>query len=834
MSHQSYSRFYRQFTQKILDKIVTPQVLGNTEELEKNIKNQSDKKIICYVLQDASLTNTVLIDREAKARQLPSAFAPLSIQDYQEDDSILALNVPNSKNEAYHYPAKLIRLIEALEKHPEYDIELVPVTVLWGRSPEYEDSWFKALFADAWATPSKLKQALNISLYSRENYIEFHKPISLKSAIQQSKIEYPNFSPAHSVVKELNSSFNKHKEAILGPDLSDRRNLINKLMKTKTVRDAIRKESIDNKISMFEAENRAKGYLTEVVSDFSYSTLRFAELALTKLWTQLYDGIEVHNFDTVRELAKDYEIVYTPCHRSHIDYLLLSYVIFNRGLMVPHIAAGINLNLPVVGQIMRGGGAYFIRRTFSGNELYTSVFKEYLHSLLSRNTPLEYFIEGGRSRTGLLLPPKKGMLSMTVQSHLRGATKPIAFIPTYFGYEKLIEGTSYLNELNGKPKEAESIWGILSSVRKIEKVFGQVHVNFGEPVFLNQILTEHQAKDIKLEIDDELPQPVIQTVNQVANSILENINKAVVINPISLISLILLNAEHHALTEHDLMAKIDQYRHILKMTEYDAKMVMTELSSTEIIQYAAKLKQVEIFSQNDQNWVRVAESQKILLSYFSNNILHCFILPALIAMLVHSYKKISIHYLTDTLKNIYPYFKEEFFLKWSMHELEKEITVIIGCLEHLGWIVHQDQILSIPADEHMQNQLVTLAHLSASSLNNMIMIAALLQQYAPLQALSLKELENMGKAVLSKLSQTNKIQAGYYFDSATLKSFIAILKQNGLLDTKENHFVINDAFEEKMSAIFNWYNPETCQAITEAVHFNEKELKGFKPGHKHS
>jgi len=829
MSNKGYSRFYRQFTQKILDKIVTPQVLGNTEELEKNIKSQLDKKIICYVLQDASLSNTVLIDTEAKARQLPSVFAPLSIQEFQEDDSILALNVPNSKNEAYHYSAKLIRLIEALEKYPEYDIELVPVTVLWGRSPEYEGSWFKALFADAWATPSKLKQALNISLYSRENYIEFHKPISLKAAIEKSKIEYPNFSPAHSVVKELNTNFNKYKEAILGPDLSDRRNLINKLMKTETVQDAIRKESIDNKISMFEAENRAKGYLTEVVSDFSYSTLRFAELALTKLWTQLYDGIEVHNFDTVRELAKDYEIVYTPCHRSHIDYLLLSYVIFNRGLMVPHIAAGINLNLPVVGQIMRGGGAYFIRRTFSGNELYTSVFKEYLHSLLSRNTPLEYFIEGGRSRTGLLLPPKKGMLSMTVQSHLRGATKPIAFIPTYFGYEKLIEGTSYLNELNGKPKEAESIWGILSSVRKIEKVFGQVHVNFGEPVFLDQVLTDNQAEHIQLNIHDELPQPVIQTVNQVANSILENINKAVVINPISLISLILLNAEDHTLTEHDLIAKIDQYRHLLKMTTYDSKMIMTELSSVEIIQYAGKLKQVETFSQNNQNWVRVAESQKILLSYFSNNILHCFILPALIAVLVHSYKKISKHYLIDTVKNIYPYFKEEFFLKWHSDELDQEITVILESLAQFGWIsLHSDQTIAISSDEQAQQQLLALAHLSHSSLNNMTMIAALLQQYAPQQFLSLKELENMGKAVLYKLSQTQKIQSGYYFDNATLKSFIAILKQNGLLSIQENHFVISDDFEEKISAIFDWYNPEMRQAITQALHFNEKELKAFK------
>ena len=828
MSNQGYSRFYRQLTQKILDKIVTPQVLGNTTELEKMVTAPLQKKLVCYVLQDASLSNTVLIDTEAKTRHLPSVFNPLVIHEFTADNSILALNVSSAKNESYHYSAKLIHLIEALEKYPEYDIELVPITVLWGRSPEYEDSWFKALFSDAWSTPSKLKQALNISLYGRENYIEFHKPISLKSAIEKAKTEHPNFSPAHSIVKELNTNFYKYKEAILGPDLSDRRNVINKLMKTETVQDAIRKESIDQKISMFEAENRAKGYLTEVVSDFSYSTLRFAEIALTKLWTQLYDGIEVHHFDTVRELAKDYEIVYTPCHRSHIDYLLLSYVIFNHGLMVPHIAAGINLNLPVVGQIMRGAGAYFIRRTFSGNELYTSVFKEYLHSLLSRNTPLEYFIEGGRSRTGLLLAPKKGMLSMTVQSHLRGATKPIAFIPTYFGYEKLMEGTSYLNELNGKPKEAESIWGILTSARKIEKVFGQVHVNFGEPIFLDKILTENQADQIKLSVHDELPQPVIQSVNQIANSILENINKAVVVNPISLISLILLNVDHHALSERDLIQHIKQYRDLLKTTQYDNRMVMTELSENNIIQYAIKLKQVEKFSQNNENWVRVAESQKILLSYFSNNILHCFILPALIALLIQSYKKISIHYLTDTIKNMYPYFKEEFFLKWNLTELESEIELILHSLEQLGWIIYEENTVSICVDETLQHKLSSLAHLCSSSLNNMIMIVELLKKYNTNQQLTTKTLENMSKAVLQKLFQTQKIKSGYYFDSSTLKSFISTLQHNHLLEIKDGYFVIHTDFEEKMSAIFNWYDPETHQAIIQTLNFNEKELKQFK------
>lgn len=838
MSDKGYRQFYRQFTQKVLDKIVSPQVLGNTTELENNFNHTSDKKIICYVLQDASLSNTVLIDTEAKARKLPSVFAPLVVQELIEEDSILALNGPHSKNESYHYSAKLIRLIEILEKYPEYDIQLVPVTVLWGRSPEYEDSWFKALFSDAWSTPSKIKQAFNISLYGRENYIEFHKPLSLKAAIVKAKTEYPNFAPAHSVVKELNTNFYKYKEAILGPDLSDRRNLINKLMKTETVQDAIRKESIDYKISMFEAENRAKGYLTEVVSDFSYSTLRFAELALTKLWTQLYDGIEVHNFDTVRELAKDYEIVYTPCHRSHIDYLLLSYVIFNRGLMVPHIAAGINLNLPVVGQIMRGAGAYFIRRTFSGNELYTSVFKEYLHSMLSRNTPLEYFVEGGRSRTGLLLPPKKGMLSMTVQSHLRGATKPIAFIPTYFGYEKLIEGTAYLNELNGKPKEAESIWGILSSARKIEKVFGQVHVNFGEPIFLDQILTTHQANQIQLKVNDELPKPVVETVNDVANSILENINKAVVINPISLISLILLHTDQHALSHKDLKQQIIDYRQLLKLTQYDPRMMMTELSSAEIIEYAIKLKQVESLSQNNEPWIRVAESQKILLSYFSNNILHCFILPALIATLIHSYQKMSSHFLADSIKNIYPFFKEELFLKWNLDELDHQITLTVKSLEQLGWIKTQEQSISIVIDpssnQHVQNSLSTLASLCRSSLNNMMIIAALLQQYASDESLNLKALENMSKAVLQKLSQMQKIKLGYYFDSATLKSFISILKQNQLISVEQDIFILHLDFEDKISAIFKGFDQNMYQTIQESVNFSEKELKVFKQMNKKS
>ncbi len=832
MSNKSYSRFYRNFTQKILDKIVTPQVLGSTAELEHHYAQRSDQTQFCYVLQDASLSNTVLIDQQAQSRGLPSVYAPLQIAEHKEENSILVLNEKKPQQYAYRYSAKLIRLIETLQQHPEQDVMFVPVTVLWGRSPEYEDSWLKALFADAWSTPNTLKQTINISLYSRDNYIEFHKAISLRQLIAQATQEQPHLSPAHFIEQRLEHNFNQHKAAILGPDLSDRRNLINALMKSAAVQQAIRKESIEQKVSMFEAENRAKSYLTEIVSDFSYSTLRFAELALTKLWTQLYDGIEVHNFDTVRELAKDYEIVYTPCHRSHIDYLLLSYVIFNRGLMVPHIAAGINLNLPIVGQLMRGAGAYFIRRTFSGNELYTSVFKEYLHSLLSRNTPLEYFIEGGRSRTGLLLPPKKGMLSMTIQSHLRGATKPIAFIPTYFGYEKLLEGTSYLNELNGKPKEAESLWGILNSARKIEKVFGQVYVNFGEPVFLDDVLAENQAKDLKLNINDELPTSVIHTVDHTAHAILENINKAVVINPIALISLILLNADQHALTEQALLHRIESYRQLLKQLCYDPRMIITHLNSQEIIEYALKLKQVERYNQDGVEQIRVAESQKILLSYFSNNILHCFIVPACVALIIEQMAEQK-HNLTaadlmQKMQHLYPYLKQEFFLAWTQQELNQEVEKILAYFNQKDLIQMLDEQITPSESPEKLQALLALAELAKPSLNNFVLIQSLLQRYSPHLPLNLKVLEKMAKTVLQRAAHTQQFKSGYYFDSATLRSFIGSLDQQALLQQTATQITLDPSFGSKMADYFSWYNPAVHQLLEASSEFTEKELKSFE------
>ncbi|QIO09084.1 glycerol-3-phosphate 1-O-acyltransferase PlsB [Acinetobacter lanii] len=716
MATNAFQKMYRQLSKKMMGTVVRPQILGDRELVTSALSDEDQRNTpICYVIQDNAMSNKVLIDNETESNQLPSAFTPLVLQDhYQEDDCFLVLE-PSKNNSSDYYPDKIIRMVEYLLKHPEEDVLLIPTTILWGRAPEHEDRWYKALLADAWTKPTGLKQALNISLYNRENYIEFHRPVSLQSLVQTAVVVAPHHAAAHYVVKEFEQLFKDYKEAILGPDLSDRRNVIHQLMVSENVKAAVLQESIGNQIKVSEAENRARSYLEEIVSDFSYSTLRFAQLALSKLWTQLYDGIEVHHFETVRELAKDYQIVYTPCHRSHIDYLLMSYLIYDRGLMVPHIAAGINLNMPVVGQILRGGGAYFIRRSFKGNALYTAVFKEYMHSLLSRNTPLEYFIEGGRSRTGLLLQPKKGMLAMTIQSHLRGNSKPIAFIPTYFGYEKLLEGSSYIKELGGEKKQAESLFGLLKSIQKIEKVFGTVHVSLGEPVFLEHILKRNQAPE-KLSIQEEVPESVKQTVDDVAQNILENINKAVVINPVSLISLVLLNAPTYALSEREVLLRLQQLRNLLQFHRYDARMSITALSNSQIIQYVMDLKQIEWMEHDHERWVKVSDTQIGLLKYFSNNILHTFILPALVAHILKvRFEKhdgcITRAQINTEVKLVYPDLQRHYFLKWNDQDLLNEINEILNFLVSEKVIQIKEAEFHVSSEDQKIRFLASLAHL---------------------------------------------------------------------------------------------------------------------------
>ena len=506
---------YRHLSGKGLSLAVKAQILGEVPELDDDIPT-------FYVLREYSRSNSLLVDIKTRELDLPSALASTTVGKDSESASVIFLkhrhgsdNVPSPRLE---------RLVKACLDDPTLRVRLIPVTILWGRAPSKEDSLFRLLMADEWNTPSIPKQLFNISVMGRDTVVQFASPKELHTLIEETKqageSDINSAILTQTIATRLKGFLDKQRTSIIGPDLSDKRNITGKILASPVVQTAIEQESTTTGKSINEVKKEAAGYIGEITSDYSHSVVRFFDHFLTWLWERLYDGVEVRHFERVRKLAPDHQIIYVPCHRSHMDYLLLSYVIYKRGLRIPYIAAGDNLNIPVLGEILRSGGAFFMRRSFKGNALYSTVFKEYLHTLMQRAVPIEYFIEGGRSRSGRLLPPKLGMLAMTVGSYLRDPAKPVVFVPTYISYERIMEGATYVGELKGKPKESENLLSLIKTAQKIERVFGTVHLSFGEPLHLTHFLDKFNVKTGKdtlalspdEQADNDKPTPWLPTL----------------------------------------------------------------------------------------------------------------------------------------------------------------------------------------------------------------------------------------------------------------------------------------------------------------------------------
>ena len=170
----------------------------------------------------------------------------------------------------------------------------------------------------------------------------------------------------------------------------------------------------------------------------------------------MFSAVEVDEagIERLRELAKEGTLVLLPSHKSHMDYVLLAWILYRHKLPMPVIAAGDNLNFLPVGPILRRAGAFFIRRSFAGDRLYSAVVDAYVRRLIKDGSPLEFFLEGGRSRTGKLLPPKLGLLSLVVDAALGVPTRTTWFCPVSIGYERFVEEKAFVRELSGR-REAE-------------------------------------------------------------------------------------------------------------------------------------------------------------------------------------------------------------------------------------------------------------------------------------------------------------------------------------------------------------------------------------------
>jgi glycerol-3-phosphate O-acyltransferase len=579
---------------------------------------------------------------------------------------------------------RLTRALAWLEDHPDDDVQLVPVAVFWGRSPAKERSWLKLLLAEDWAGSGRLHRFFAILAHGRQVLVKVSRPVSLRQLLDE------GIGVQHTTRKAarlLRVHFRRQREATIGPDLSHRRLLVDEVLASPAVREAIEREAQQTQRSVRRIQARARRHAREIAAHYSHSVVRVLERVFGWVWNRLYEGIEVRHFESLNEIAVGAEIIYVPCHRSHIDYMLLSYVIYQRGLVPPHIAAGLNLDLPIIGPFLRRGGAFFIRRSFRGDALYSTVFRSYLAAIVSRGFPVEFFIEGTRSRTGRLLGPKLGLLGMTVDAYLADRRRPIVFVPVFFGYEKLVEGSSFLGELQGRRKQAESLGGALRSLRALRGRFGSVDVSFGEPIWLDEVL-ERTNPDWQQQAVEPFFRPawVEAAVAALGQRIMTSINEAAVANAVGLTALIVLSTPKHAIVEDELRSQLRLYIDLLQIAPYAARTGVTGLEPAAIVTRCEDMGWLERRAHRLGDVMSMSPRRAVLASYFRNNIIHLFALPGLIAASLNNCARLEMADLVARLRRIYPCFKGELFLRFESQVLDLQIERLVAGMASVGLV----------------------------------------------------------------------------------------------------------------------------------------------------
>jgi glycerol-3-phosphate O-acyltransferase len=779
------------------------------------VVEQANKPIF-YIVRHQSASDLLTLQNACKKQGLPDPLSQVSING-KSFNRTLCLTKPNSvfswrKVSETKAMEQGLQLLNQHSLDEDIDAQLIPVNLIWGRTPtkERKNLNIGTLLADQ-ESPNWLRKFFIVLFLGRDSLVRFSEAFSFRNI---SDNHGNDDVAAHKFLRVARFHFHRQTIAAKGPRLMHRKQMFTALFANPSVQRIISDEANSKKLSEAEVKKQALAIMNEIAGDYSVSWVRFGEIILHWLWTRLYSAINVSNAKVLRQLAQDgQEIIYVPCHRSHMDYLLLSYVILNEGMVMPRIAAGINLNFWPAGPIFRKGGAFFIRRSFGGNRLYSTIFREYLGLLFERGYSVKYYTEGGRSRTGKVLAPKTGMLAMTIQSLLRGIDRPLTLVPVYLGYEHVMEVGTYHKELSGSKKQSESMFGVLKAIKNLRN-YGNGYVNFGEPLNINDFLNQ-QVPDWKESIDPIDPQKptwLTPTVNELAEQVMENINKSAALNGVALIALILHASKNNALSKVELETQLDFFLTMQRQAPFSQQLTIPEETGKELLSHVISLNKVTITEDSFGSIVSLSDTAKLEMRYYRNNILHTYAVPALICRLLDKHSKISQDELVAKVKDLTALLKEDLYLYQDAEKIAEQTQQILTVLIEQN-IAKQSKagFLSLSEDVASLSLVHAMAECIDESLQRLAIITYLTARLAPLRK---RDLEDKVVAIAKRLSVLNNINAPEFTDKRAQSALISSIREQGYIDVNDDDLLVATESMAKIKAtVINLVDIEVLQSI---------------------
>ncbi|MCD4652786.1 1-acyl-sn-glycerol-3-phosphate acyltransferase [bacterium] len=377
----------------------------------------------------------------------------------------LGIHSRSARLAAIHWIRDLLE-IAAVRQH---SVLFVPLVFLWNRSPHRKTypPWYGFL------------------LHNRSKLISTGAPLKIEPGVTLNP-------PEPELVRRIQiRDWNQESRVIAGDRKVSMRKLVEIIQEEPMLHHQLETIAIKGKDTLPTLLTRVSAYVREIADDYTNLAPHIWDKIVSRIFSNNFTSIEFghEGLDKLRVLLRKHKkVLLVPSHRSHMDYMLISYSIFKQGLACPRVAAGINLTFWPMGYFFRKTGAFFIRRTFKGLDIYPHVFRAYLWHIMQKFQPVEFFIEGGRSRTGALLPAKLGMLNMIIEAINSGLFDDVHIVPLAVNYDRIPEEQSYINELSGKPKQKERLTSLLKSVHLLKCQFGQVSVATGNPLSLRSLI----------------------------------------------------------------------------------------------------------------------------------------------------------------------------------------------------------------------------------------------------------------------------------------------------------------------------------------------------------
>jgi len=505
-------------------------------------------------------------------------------------------------------PDRLARLLAWAQK-ADVEVDLVPVEVLWGPAanrPRLRSLWL----GDPFAPPRWLRwlhvrrgEACRViaAAPGTRSELESHAPRGLAAFVRARAVR----------------ALSAQEREIFGERLKVARFVAEEVLAEPEFQDRVAAAGAASGLTRAESLAQAERALRELATGHRRLALGiFSRLSrwLTQLAFEPDVSLDPDQIAQLRELARGASLVFLPSHQSNVDHLVIFHALASAGLAPPFTAAGINLSFWPMSRLLRGTGAFFIRR--SGDDpVYREALRAFTAYLLRRHFHLEFFIEGTRTRSGKLLPPRYGLLRYAAEAGRDPAGGDVLFVPASLGYDQVLEVGEYVRQQRGEGRERESLRFTLGQIRKARRQrLGRIYLRFAEPISLRAHTAQHGGERLALE--------------KLAFAICTRINAVRPLLPTAVLCSVLLGSDRRALTLAEIEAETER---VIGYARERGIELAGELSIGAAEAAGAALAAlratgtIESYAGGVEPVFHIPEERRHAASYYRNSVLHCFL-----------------------------------------------------------------------------------------------------------------------------------------------------------------------------------------------------------------